>query len=166
MTLKSFTKEVSGHYKRYSNYLVCDSTIEEVMRVLDSLGLQDGDATNAVDINGNVYFEVHGGQPTLIYEITRALHKQGYADTDWDSTYTICAYDGKDSDDFTAEWVDEKAPVLREWDGYEERDEDALYDAFVTLVDKKTGAVFATGAGAINREVADYYKDIVEKHAA
>lgn len=154
ITKENFTTEFDGHFDRYSCYLIIGTTINDVITFLNSY---NGDICigSGEEENGNVHFEIINDSPNLVYNITKALNTIGYADTDWYATYTVCAKNGKDFNDFTAEW---------EEDGFYYRDDDDLWDAFVKITDHQSGAVFHAGAGAVDEDTMLYYKDIVKTH--
>lgn len=164
MTKEGFTKPMTGASGSYSNYCLCNTNMDDVIKMLELFGYSDENVINGYEQDGAVYFTLWGELPDMIYSFTTRLQTHGYADIDWERTYTICADKGTDSDDFTAEWVDENAPVLREWDGWSKDDEDAEYDAFITITDNKTGAIFSTGAGAISGHILEEYRKMVENH--
>lgn len=151
---ESFFREFNGHANSYSRFLVLNKTAEEVIKVLNDI---DSDMTvgSGNEENGAVYFEICKELPDVIYKITKALNTTGYADIDWNATYTVCAKNGDDFDGYTADW-------LQGMHYY--RDEDGLWDAFVDITDKETGVVFHTGAGAVDREIEQYYADMVKSH--
>ena len=154
ITKESFLQEFNGHSNSYSRYLVIGTTIDAV---IDFLNNYDPEMCvgSGYEKNGNVSFEIFGELPDLIYEITEKLQTIGYADTDWDVTYTVCAQNGENFDDFSAEYD----PT-----GFCFRDDDDLWDAFIIITDNSTGAEFLTGAGAVDEEVMEYYQNIVETH--
>ena len=158
ITRDSFLEDFGGHGNSYSSFMVLNTTIDEVVAVLNSID-ETMNVGSGWEHDGHVGFEVNGALPSLIYAITAKLHTIGYADTDWDVTYTVCARDGEDFDDYTAEW-DDGLHYLRD-DGF---DEEELWDAFVLITDHETGAVFYTGAGAVDGDIERYYADMVKKH--
>ncbi len=159
ITRKSFTKSFDGANSSYSSYLLANTTIDKVLDVLNNKNILEYDRLkedfcDAREENGNVSFIIFGEFPTLIYDLTYELHTTGFADTDWDVTYTIVSKDGKDYEGYSAEWLD-GCPCARE---------DDCYDAFVIITDEETGAVFNTGAGAVGEDILKYYADMVRKH--
>ena len=161
ITKESFLTEFNGHVNRYSKYLVLNTTIDAVVDVLNAIDTNmcvgSGEA-----IDGHVSFEICKESPMLIYKITKKLQTIGYADTSWDETYTVCAKNGEDFDDYTADWEPDMH-YLRE-DDFEE-DEEPIWDAFVIITDKSTGAIFYTGGGAVDSEVEQYYAEMIKKHS-
>lgn len=160
-TLKSFTMAFNGFSNRYSRYKVAWSLpwkqdIHVVIDALNDLGIDPesvGDGYQNED--GSVSFKIFKGSPQLIYRITEKLHCIGFADTDWDDTYTVVAKNGQEYNCYNAEWTN-GCPYLRE--------EGDCWDAFVTLSDQHTGATFNTGAGAVSKDVYEYYKNMVDTH--
>ena len=149
LTKEKFTKEFDGASSSYSNFLVIKSSIDDVLACLNNYD-PDIDALGAIEKDGNVSFQVFSELPDLIFRITENLHTRGYADTDWDVNYFEAAENGNCYKDFTAKWV---------YDCPQYRDDDC-WDAFVDITDP-TGVVFHTGAGAVNDEDMEYYKDLV-----
>jgi len=158
ITKETFFKEFNGHANRYSRYLVINTDVDSIIKVLNEIDPNMCVGSGA-EIDGNVYFEICKEEPTLIYNITKKLNTRGYADTDWNETYTICAKNGDDFDDFTAKWV----PDMHYYRGDFDEDDDT-WDAFVTITDNESGAVFETGAGAVDESVMLYYESIVDEH--
>ena len=158
ITREKFFKEFNGHENSYSSYLVIGTTADKVIEFLNQYD-ENLCIGSGVEENGNVSFEICKELPDLIYDITKALNTIGYADMDWDATYTVCAKNGEDFDDFTAEWVPDMFYYRGDFD-----EDDDTWDAFVIITDNQSGATFNTGAGAVDEYVMRYYEDMVNNH--
>lgn len=160
ITKENFLMEFNGASNSYSTYLVLNTTIDAVIDVLNKIGdIDERCVGSGYERDGNVGFEIFGETPELIHDITKELQTIGYADTDWDSTYTACSKNGSDFDDYTAEWE----PDMHYYRGDFDEDDDS-WDAFVIITDNTTGTQFHTGAGAVDKEIEQYYADMVAKH--
>ncbi len=155
ITKEDFLREFPGASSSYSNYFVIGKTVDEIVDCLNKLNINnDVFITDQDGSPQGIGFVIFDEEPDLIYKITAELHCIGFADIDWDMRYFAAAKDGLRYDDFYAEWA-EGFPCERGDDGY---------DAFAIITDKATGAIFYTGAGAVDLEDVDYYKQIVENH--
>lgn len=152
ITRDRFFHKFNGHKCSYSSFLVLHANANQIIKVLNMI-----DPYMAVgsgeEKDGNVYFEVCGEYPNRIHFITAQLQAKGFADTNWDETYTLCSVNGHNSDDFIAEWISHKYNT----------DNDS-WDAFVELKDPDTGAVFNTGAVGTSKDIESYYADMVRNH--
>lgn len=162
ITKESFLMDFNGFNCSYSSYLVLNTTVEAVIDVLNTIGIDENYVGSGHEANGNVGFKILKESPQLIHNITDKLQTIGYADTDWDSTYTVCSKNGNDFDDYVAEW-EPGLHYLREEDM--EEDDEECWDAFVCITDNTTGTEFHTGAGAVDKETEEYYADMVAKHS-
>lgn len=158
VTRESFFEEFNGHYTSYSSFLLINTTVEAVINLLNDID-ESMRVGSGYESNGNVGFEICKESPLLIYELTRKLKTTGYADIDWDSTYTVCAKDGLDFDDYSAEWEPNMFYYRGDFD-----EDDNTWDAFVRITDNATGTVFHTGAGGVDEETMNYYRKMVESH--
>ena len=164
ITKEKFLMDFGGHGNSYSSYLVLNTTVDDVIRVLNEIDENMCVGSGEVQDN-HVYFEVCKESPELIYLITSKLNTIGYADIDWEATYTVCAKNGEDYDGFKAEWLPDMHYCRDDELCEDEDEENALWDAFVVITDNETGAVFNTGAGAVDKEIEEYYADMVETHS-
>jgi len=156
---EEFLLGFNGHSNSYSHYMVLNTTIDAVIAVLNAID-ESMCVGSGVERDGHVSFEICKEEPTLIHDITKRLNTIGYADTDWDETYTVCSKNGEDFDDYTARWE----PGMFYFRGDFDKS-DKTWDAFVEITDNETGAIFHTGAGGIGKKTMLYYKDMVEKHS-
>lgn len=162
MMREKFFREFTAANSSYTRVLLIGVTADQVISALEKniyLIPEDhilgGEEEKVGDIT-TVSFVIFGKMPDIIYWLTKKLNCRGYADTDWDATYTVCADKGEDTTDYKAQWYD-GSPCLRE--------EGDCFDAFVTITDP-TGAKFETGAGAVPYDIMQYYRGIVERRAA
>ncbi len=162
ITKDEFLKDFGGHGNSYASYLILNTTANDVIRVLNEIDPDMCVGSGIEHTDGSVSFEICKELPNLVYDITHKLHTIGYADIDWNVTYTVAAKDGSDFDDYYAE--ETYGSFCLNDDNYDEDDEEALWDAFVTITDKSTGVQFYTGAGAVDREIMEYYQEMIDKH--
>ncbi len=159
ITKEKLLTPFNGHVNRYSKYLVLNTTVDAVIDTLNSIDPEFCIGSGKEE-NGHVSFEICKESPMLIYKITKKLQTIGYADTSWDETYTVCAKNGEDFDDYIAEWEEH---CLAE-DDYDE-DEVPMWNAFVIITDKSTGATFYTGGGYVDAEIEQDYAKMVQNHS-
>ena len=160
VTKEQFYEEWNGAGSSYVNILLIGTwphkVIEQLNEMRKAWGFSRLDVVGGEEHEHNgigyVSLRIFGVKPEIINRLTFRLFCKGYADIGWDETYTICAYRGQPSDDYTAEW-----------NNHAKREEDGLYDAFVTITDP-TGIKFYTGGGAVDKEVEQYYSNMVEQH--
>lgn len=162
LSKEDFTRTCTEFPTGFSSFLIIGRGIDEVFDVLVAED-ENMCAVNAEETDGNTYFDAFGVFPDLVYTITGKLHTTGYANTGWDATYTICAKNGDDFEGYIAEWSDGSAP---DYGTDEIEGDNGEYDAFVTITDTESGAVFKTGGGCVSRDEAEAYEDMVQKHSA
>ncbi len=158
-TLKEFMTEYNGHSNRYSSYMVvgkgitAQKVLDVLMKIDPDMAVGSGYECRTGKGYTTVSWEGCKESPDLIYDVTEALKCRGYADTDWNETYFVAAENGGDYDGYTACW-EECNPEYREED---------CWDAFMVVKDP-SGAVFNTGAGAVDTAQMIYYETIVKEH--
>lgn len=157
ITRKDFFAEMNGASNMYSTFVLINVSADDVIDALNKLeetediDLVIGGEEDETDRIRSVIFRAFKTQPEIIYPLTELLNCKGYVDTNWDETHTLCAENGLESNDYRAEW-----------DSYEDW-EDGTYDAFVKITDP-TGIEFGTGGGIVDKEVMQYYANIVNSH--
>lgn len=161
ITKEEFLMEFAERGNQYSNFLILNTSVDEVIRVLNQIDPDMCAGDGYVDGN-HVGFIIFDYYPELVYDITKELHTTGYADEGWELYEICCARCGKDYDGYSACWTD--GPYLHDSDD-DEDDEYATWDAFFDIVDNETGIVFHTGAGAVDKDTMLYYKNIVDNHS-
>lgn len=161
MIRDDFFVETNGIWSSYTSVMLLGVTSGQVIDALEAID-PDMEVANGYEDEdkGVVGFDVFGLFPDdIIYDLTKALHCIGYADTSWDAHYITVAKNGDDYDDYTADWdTNGRGDVMHfdRGDGY--------WDAFVVLTDNSTGVEFYTGAGAVDKEDEEYYANIVYSH--
>ena len=155
---KDLFKPVITRKSGYSSFLLIGHTVDDVLNMFEKeenlkeiAGHLAGNAHCNYD--GSIYFEISGVSPMLLHRMTSYLRCKGYADTSGNETYTVASLNGVPSNQFKAEWTD----------GSPEMCSNGTWDAFVTITDP-SGAIFLTGAGAVNRETYAYYENMVRNH--
>ncbi len=155
---KSFFNKWEGHNNQYSSFLLIGVTADQVIKALQKI-CPAAIVGNGYEEDGNVRFEIADENPDLIYKMTRRLNCRGYADTDWEDVWFVASENGRNYDGYTAAW-ESGCPYKRDND----EDLEDLYDAFVNITDP-SGAVFSTGAGAVNSEIKAYLSVLVDLHS-
>ena len=174
ITKDSFMNDFDGHGNAYSTYMVIGVSLKDLIGALNEINPDMCVGSGKIDKRHRaITFEICKESPDLIYDITKKLNCQGYADEGaWYGTaYFMAAKNGKDFNDFKAEWRD-GSPDRRDWENpdydydaeFSNPDEDMLWDAFVLITDHQTGAKFYTGDGAIPYEDVDMWSELVNKH--
>lgn len=151
-----------GAPKMYSTVMLLAVDADSVVDALNDAGkmgwntdgVTGGEEYKECGINV-ISFRIFKENPEIVFCLTEKLNCKGYADTSWEKYCTLCSYKGVESNDYAAEWNNENGTYEDMGDGY--------YDAFVKITDP-TGVVFNTGAGAVDLETAEYYRDIVDFH--
>lgn len=153
---KRFLSRPTAYKGGYSWFMVIGKTKEEVCRALARISARDKTYSmvceqicGGTEEPGYVKFDVMECHPHLIYELTKELGTTGYSTEYTDEVTFICAKDGKDCDDFTAEWAEEP-PYY---------DTNMGWEALAVITDNKTGFSFYVG----NIGLKDDGKDTVEK---
>ena len=167
---ETFFKEFNGHGNYYSSYKLIDVDAKSVIKMLNEVYEEKDMAIGSGDESTEkghrvVSFEICKELPDAICSFTEVLNCRGFADIGawFGEGYHVFSVNGEESDDYEAYWKGD-SPYLREEDGYEEDDEDALYDAFMYLIDKKTGIRFDTGDGAVDRDIVEGYQEEIYNH--
>ena len=158
---ENFLTEFVGRANQYSSFLILNTSVDEVIRVLNQI---DPDmCTGDGYIDGNhVGFIIFKCYPELIYDITERLQTTGYADEEWEYYKTCCARNGEYFRDYAIDWEEEGLPCRNDYGKEDEDDEDVSWDAFIDITDNETGAVFHSGGGAVDYETMLYYKEMVD----
>ena len=160
ITRESLFRDFNGHNNRYCTYMLCGVSVEDVLSALNYIeGIMGRDLClgSGREEDNAVTFEGSKESLDLIYPLTRMLDCTGYADTAWDEVCLVAAKNGKDFDDYYALWTDGQ-PC------FNDPEDPRYFDAFVTIIDRETGAEFATGAGAVDYDQMIYFADIVDAH--
>ena len=161
LTKEMFFAPFDGHGNAYSSYMLIGVTVDEVINMFNKTNLveyaESIGSGKYDEAGGSVSFEICKETPALIYDMTGILNCKGFADMDtWYGTPCFLAADNsKDYDDFTAKW---------ETDNPYEYEDDGIWDAFFSVTDKKSGAVFHTGFGAVDEETKEHMEEIVIQH--
>ena len=160
ITKEEFLRKIAGRANRYSSFLILNTSVDEVIRVLNQIDPDMCAGDGHVDGN-HVRFIIFKYYPELVYDITKELHTTGYADETWQEFVTCCARNGENFKDYSIKWADENGPSRYDPDE-PGADEEVLWEAFIDIVDNKTGAVFHSGTGAADYDLMMYYKNMVD----
>ena len=151
----------------YTRYMVTGVRLDDLLNALKEIN-PDMNTGEIKEEKNCISFEIGRKTPELMQTITEKLHCRGFADIGaWYGSAYFAAYDnGETYDGFTAGWTD-GSPERREYDfinGEDIPDEDITWDAFVTVTDKETGAVFYTGDGAVSHDEMLAWQEFINRH--
>lgn len=155
MKKDEFMRPFKGASNSYSTFTVLNTSINDVIVVLNKINPNMVACGGEEDKNGNVRFYAFKEFPTLIHQITKELRTVGYADINWDFNEFVASKNGEPYDGFSAKWSDGSPFCMSD---------DDEWAAFIEITDNKTGYVFHSGAGSVCTEVKQYYESIVRKH--
>ena len=155
LTKDKFFEEFACFNNTYSTYLIMNKSTDEVINMLNDMGFNPDDIGNGCETEHGVSFVICKGNPEYIYDFTKRLNTRGYADTDWDDTYTECAENGEWFDNFKAEWTDGHPHLM---------DDEEWENVFVTITDIETGERFYTGTGMGGDVTFRYYNNMINRH--
>ena len=162
ITKNDFLQEFNGHYNAYSSYTVLMTNMDKLIDVLNEIDPDMVAGSGKAD-DKSISFEICKQMPNLISDITEKLNCVGFADIGgwYGAGYFVATENGTEYNDFTAEWTDD-SPLKRDDDDVP--DEEADWDAFVTITDNKTGVIFYTGEGAVDYETMQMWENLINTH--
>lgn len=161
ITKTQFTSTYGGHSVPYTLYKVFDTDVDQLVETLNEINTKMP-VSDGREEDGAIMFEVEGEYPALLNIITAKHHCTGYAywgDWDGEGGWFGAYKDGKEYDNFTAEFVHNTPSRTSE----DKNEEESTWDVDLVVVDPD-GCSFLIENGCITEDAMKKWRCFVKEH--